>query len=72
MQLHIWSTEVTREMKYDEKIHMTEANEISHENANTCYICDEILDEENAVVVKYEITTIVREHIVEPHIASVI
>ena len=46
MQLHIWSKEVIREMKCDEKIHMAEANEISYENANNCYICDEIFDEE--------------------------
>ena len=46
MQLHIWSKEVIREMKYDEKTRMTEANEVSHENADTCYMCDEIFDEE--------------------------
>ena len=45
-QLHIWSKEATREMKYDEKIHMTEAEEITHENAGSCYICDEIFDEQ--------------------------
>ena len=46
VQLHIWSKKVTKEMRYDERIHMTEANEVSHENANNGYICEEIVDEE--------------------------
>ena len=72
MQLHIWSKEAIREMKCDEKIHMTKVNEMSHEKRRQLLHVMKYLMKSNAVVTKYEITAIVREHIVEPHIISVV
>ena len=44
-QLQRLSKKVIRELKYSEKIHMTESDELTYENATNCYVCGEVFED---------------------------